>query len=173
MNNINSGLVSEAAVFVQNFLEKNLSYRFAFHNLEHCKYVVGKAEYIGQNAGLTDEEIALVKIAAWFHDVGYAVDMENHEKAGAEKAAEFLRSKGIEDAKISRVKDCILATNLSTQPKSLMEMVICDADLAHMGEEDYFERIEKMRQEWNNCPTKKISKRKFLGKSAELFETHS
>ncbi len=173
MNNINEKLVGKAEEFVRQFLKENLSDKITFHTLEHTTYVVEKAEYIGEKNGLNPEEIILVKIAAWFHDIGYAVDIENHEKIGAEKADEFLTSQGIEKSKIDQVKECIFATRISTQPVSLLEKVVCDADLSHLAEEDYFERIEKMRKEWKNHSFDKVSKRKFLGKSEEFFETHS
>ena len=172
MSNINTKLEEEAAEFVQSFLSKHLSDKFTFHNLEHTKYVVEKAEYIAKNIGLTDEEIILVKIAAWFHDIGYAIDLENHERIGAEKAEGFLREKGINDEKINRIKNCILATKITARPKDIIEKVICDADFSHMAEDDYFDRIEKMRQEWKNHSFKKVSKRKFFEKSEELFEKY-
>lgn len=172
MSNINAQLVKESGAIVQQFLEENLSDKFTFHNLEHTEYVVEKAEYIGKEAGLTEEEIILVKVAAWFHDIGYAVDIENHETLGAEKAAEFLRSKGIDESQIAKVKGCILATKITAHPKTLMEEVICDADLSHLAEEDYFDRIEKMRQEWKNHSYKKVSKSKFYEKSIEFFEKY-
>ncbi len=172
MSNINTQLVNEAGAFIEQFLEENLAEKFTFHNLEHTKYVVEKAEYIGKNAGLKEEEIFLVKIAAWFHDIGYAVDIRNHEKVGAEKAEEFLRSKGIDESRIEMVKNSILSTNIEVKPKTLMEKVICDADLSHLTEEDYFDRIEKMRQEWKNQLYKKVSKKKFYEKSEEFFQKY-
>ncbi|QGY44043.1 HD domain-containing protein [Maribellus comscasis] len=173
MSNINTQLVNEAGTFIKQFLEENLPEKFTFHNLEHTKYVVEKAEYIGKNVGLSEEEILLVKIAAWFHDIGYAIDIKNHERVGAEKAEDFLRSKGVGQTRIEMVKNCILSTQIEAQPETLMEKVICDADLSHLTEEDYFDRIEKMRQEWKNHSYKKVSKRKFYEKSAEFFQKYS
>ncbi len=170
MSNINTKLADEAAEFVQKFLEENLSDKFTFHNIDHTKYVVEKAEYIGKNAGLSDEEIILIRIAAWFHDIGYAIDIIEHEKVGAEKAEEFLKSKGIEEAQITKVKEAILSTKITTQPHTLMGKVLCDADLSHMAEKDYFDRIEKMRQEWKNYSCKKVCKRIFFSKSEEFFK---
>jgi len=173
MSNINAQLVEDAAHYVKDFLDENLSENFTFHTLEHTEYVVEKAEYIGKNAGLDEEEIILAKIAAWFHDIGYAVDMLKHEMIGAEKASDFLQSKGVDSIQIEVVKNAIMATQITAQPKSKVEQVVCDADLSHLAEEDYFERIEKMRQEWKNHSSKKVSKRKFLGESAKFFEAHS
>lgn len=173
MSKINVQLENDAANYVKKFLDENLSEDFTFHTLEHIEYVVEKAEYIGKKAGLNDEEIVFAKIAAWFHDIGYAIDMIKHEMIGAEKVETFLQSKGIDASNIEKVKNSILATKISAKPKTLIEKVVCDADLAHLAEEDYFERIEKMRQEWKNHTTKKVSKRKFLGESAKFFIAHS
>ncbi len=173
MDNINTELVNEAAGFVQKFMKENLSDKFTFHNLEHTEYVVEKAGYIGKNSGLTEDEVALVKVAAWFHDIGYAFDVGNHEEIGTQKVEGFLRSKEIGEDKIQLVKNCILATKISTQPGDLMEKVICDADFSHMAEEGYLELIEKLRQEWKNHSYKNTGRIKFLGQSEKLFEIHS
>jgi hypothetical protein len=40
----------------------------------------------------------------------------------------------------------ILATDLEREPKSHIEKILCDADLDHLGREDFFELDAKIRQ---------------------------
>ncbi len=42
-----------------------------YHNIDHTLRVVKNAELIGTHENLNEEEMDIVKIAAWFHDVGY------------------------------------------------------------------------------------------------------
>jgi predicted metal-dependent HD superfamily phosphohydrolase len=172
INKIDAELVQEAGRYVAKLLEHKLPDSIEFHTIDHAKYVVGKAEFIGINSGLNDDQINVVKLCAWFHDAGYANDPENHEKESARIAEKFLTSKGVDNNIIKQVNDCILTTCIPQNPKDLISKVLCDADLCHLSEENYLERIEKMRKEWINLSDKKISKPKFYKLSVKFFQTH-
>ncbi len=173
MTAINSNLIREANNYVSVLLKEKLTADFVFHNLEHAQYVSNKAELIGKNSGLNDEDINLVKLCGLFHDTGYISGYEAHEMKSAEIVADFLKSKEIGDEIITRVKNCILSTHIPQEPKDLISQVLCDADMAHLAEDNYFERIEKMRLEWNKTLGNKFSKRKFHKISEKFFRHHS
>ncbi len=172
MKEITPDLVEQTKEYVSQLLKEKLTSGITFHTEEHARYVAEKAELIGRNSGLTDTEIYLVSICAWFHDAGYISGAENHEEASAALATGFLQSKDIPAEIITRVKNCILATHIPQTPKDELAQVLCDADMAHLAEHDYFERIEKMRQEWNSTSGHKINKRKFHKISVEFFQKH-
>ena len=172
MSKKNIDLVQEAEEFVKQLLADKLPENIKFHNLEHAKYVSENAALIGSNCGLNADEINLVKLSAWFHDIAYMDNPQNHEEKSAEIAAGFLSSKGVEDKIIEQVKNCILATKIPQQPKDILSKVVCDADMAHLAEDNYFERIEKMREEWESTQERKISKRKFHKISEKFFQQH-
>lgn len=173
MNKIDIDLVKEAEKYVRKLLDEKLSDKIEFHTFDHAKSVVDNSEFIGKNSNLTDDEINIVKLCAWFHDVGYIFKVEGHEEESANIVTDFLTSKGIDDSIITQVKNCILATRTPQQPKDLISKVLCDADLMHLSDDDYFEKIEKMRNEWIKLTEKKISKRKFHSTSLKFFETHN
>jgi len=173
MTEINSDLIREATNYVTLLLEEKLSDEITFHNVEHAEYVANKAELIGKNSGLNDEDIYLVRLCGLFHDTGYISGFEGHEAKSCEIAEDFLRSKGIDERTIKRVKNCIMATHIPQEPKDLISRVLCDADMAHLAEKDYFERIEKVRLEWNKTLGHKFSKRKFHKISEKFFQHHS
>ncbi len=172
MNKIDVDLVKETGNYVSKLLAEKLSDSIEFHTIEHSKCVVANSEFIGKSSGLDEDEINIVKLCAWFHDTGYIIKPKGHEEESAKIAAEFLASKGIDEATISRVKNCILATIVPQQPKDLISKVLCDADLVHLSKDNYFERIEKMRNEWVNLSEKKIGKRKFHATSVKFFQMH-
>lgn len=173
MNKIDIDLVKEAEKYVRKLLDEKLSDKIEFHTFDHAKSVIDNSEFIGKNSNLTDDEINIVKLCAWFHDVGYIFKVEGHEEESANIVTDFLTSKGIDDSIITQVKNCILATRTPQQPKDLISKVLCDADLMHLSDDDYFEKIEKMRNEWIKLTEKKISKRKFHSTSLKFFETHN
>lgn len=172
MSKINSEIVRESQKYVNNFLEENLSPEITFHTLEHTGYVAEKARLIGENSGLTEHEIQMAEICAWFHDIGYAIDPNNHEEIGARYAGEFLRENGVDKEDIDRVVSCIMSTHMPQQPKEMISKVVCDADLAHLAEDDYFDRTEKMRKEWANQADGKFSRKKFYTVSIKFFKLH-
>ena len=172
MSKINIDLVHEAEDFVKQLLADKLPESIKFHNIEHAKYVSENAALIGSNCGLNADEINLVRLSAWFHDISYMDNPQNHEEKSAEIAAGFLSSKGVDDKIIDQVKNCILATKIPQQPKDILSKVVCDADMAHLAADDYFERIEKMREEWESTQNRKISKRKFHKRSEKFFQQH-
>jgi len=172
MHKINTRLVEDAEMFVTKLLAEKLPDNILYHTLDHSKFVVDNAEYIGKNSGLTEEEINGVKLCAWFHDTGFTVDPQNHEVESDKIAAEFLVSKSVDTEVIDKVRDCIMSTCMPQYPRDLPSQVLCDADLSHLAEEDYIDRIDLLRKEWINLSGEKIGKRKFHDKSVKFFKSH-
>jgi len=172
MNKIDFALVEHAGNYVAKLLKDKLPEGIEFHTIVHAKCVVDNAAFIGEKSGLTNDELNIAKLCAWFHDTGYIIKSVGHEEESAKIAGEFLTSKGVDEEIISQVKNSIVATCVPQQPTNLISKVLCDADLMHLSEDNYFERIEKMREEWINISKKKISKRKFHLKSLKFFQTH-
>ncbi|MCD4791002.1 MAG: DUF5706 domain-containing protein [Bacteroidales bacterium] len=172
MNKIDVDLVQEAGNYVTKLMEDKLPDTIEYHSIDHVKYVVDSSEFIGKRCGLSEDEINIVKLCAWFHDIGFIITPENNEKVCAKIATEFLTSKGIDDSIITQVKNCILATCIPQQPKDLISRVLCDADLKHLSEDNYFEWIENLRKELINISGEKISKRKFHSMSVKFFQRH-
>ena len=172
MNKIDVDLVQEAGNYVTKLMEDKLPDTIEYHSIDHVKYVVDSSEFIGKRCGLSEDEINIVKLCAWFHDIGFIITPENNEEESAEIADEFLIQKGIDDTIIKQVKNCILATCIPQQPKDLISRVLCDADLKHLSEDNYFEWIENLRKELINISGEKISKRKFHSMSVKFFQRH-
>src|SRR4051794_15757997 len=113
----------------------------SYHNLMHTEGVVKAAIQIGNHYQLNDEDFFIVLTAAWFHDMGYfSHDPGNHEQMGAEKAAAFLRERDVDELIISKVKAAIRATMLPQSPVNLLEEIVCDADMFHLGTDEFPER---------------------------------
>ena len=172
MSKLNDKILNEARDYVSNILEENLPDEIEFHTIEHTEYVVNGTDLIGRNSGLDSEELIIAKLSAWFHDVGYVVNPESHEVESAKIAEDFLRSKAVEEQIIEQVKTVIFSTRMPQSPKDKISKVVCDADLMHLAEGDYFERVEKMRHEWSNLTHSKIGKLKFHKQSAKFFQKH-
>lgn len=144
-----------------------------YHNVSHTEHVVKHAVTIAQNYNLSGDDLLVIQIAAWFHDVGYLLGQDNHELRGAALAAEFLRSNKVPPSIIQLVQDCIMATRMPQKPETLLQKILCDADLYHLGSETFQDRNKLMRQEAQLVSGKKIKKDKWRLKTIELLENHS
>ncbi|MEO6729580.1 MAG: Pycsar system effector family protein [Ferruginibacter sp.] len=145
----------------------------AYHNLAHTEDVVKAAIQASNHYQLNDHDFFVVMAAAWFHDMGYFFGgPANHEKVGAEKATDFLNSIGVDEQTISKVKACIMATRIPQSPVDLLEQIVCDADLFHLGTNEFGERNKLMRKEFDTSFNMHFSKEEWRKKNIELLQSH-
>jgi len=124
---------------VRLIFEQQIDPHFEYHNLRHTFDVLAKAEEIGTAEGLDPHELALVKIAALFHDTGFAKARKNHEEQSIKIFLESSAGSNLSLNDIEIICGCIRATRMPQNPQSLLGKVICDADLDYLGRPDFFE----------------------------------
>lgn len=146
--------------------------RFIYHNLHHTEQVVENAVKIANHYQLPDRDFFIVVAASWFHDMGYLFDCSQHEASGARIAVEFLAEKGIDEETISQVNGCILATKMPQNPAGLLQQIVCDADLYHLGSDSFKEKNKLMRKEAEAFCKKEIDKNEWRIKTIALFKAH-
>ena len=61
------------------------------HSAVHCTMVAKRAAYILKKFGYSEEDIELVKIAGFMHDIGNVVNRKHHAEYGAILANEILK----------------------------------------------------------------------------------
>jgi predicted metal-dependent HD superfamily phosphohydrolase len=119
-----------------------------YHNLVHTREVVDAVQLMRTFYLLPAEDDKAVAIAAWWHDVGYLFGPpENHESLSAQKARDFLSEKKAPESLIAKVESCIMATKMPQKPNGLMEEIISDADLFHLGTAEFKENSKMLRRE--------------------------
>jgi predicted metal-dependent HD superfamily phosphohydrolase len=141
-------LTKLAADHVRTIFQDRLTTAYSYHNWDHTLAVVAEAKIIGERCGLSEEDMLAVELAAWFHDAGVTETYIHHEARSAELAAAFLREYGYPSDRIEVVRYCILATDLTTSPRTLAEQVLCDADMVHLASEEFWEHADALRGEW-------------------------
>lgn len=166
-------IIEETDTWVQNYIANQQLDNFFFHELAHTKDVVKAAQVMAAHYQLNPEDNFILTIAAYFHDLGYfhggATD---HERRSADIAREYLKNKQIEDSIIERVSNCILATRIPQQPTNLLEAILCDADLYHLGDVRFLERNKLMRKEWKALHGSNVSKEKWNTETLHLLNNH-
>ena len=140
-------LISKTRHYATELLQKDLPETCMYHNYNHTQSVVNVLIEIGEASNLSDDEMEAGVIAAWCHDIGYSVSGKDHEVQSVKLTEEFLAGEDAPGKLISAVSSIIMATQMPQRPASLVEKVMCDADLHHLGTSDYWKMSEALRRE--------------------------
>ena len=160
------------ATFAADILNCQPICQFFYHNLDHTKSVVKNVEIIGRHEDVDEESIFVLKVTAWFHDLGYANSYTRHEDESIILAQEFLRKRNVSHEIIEKVIDGINATRVPQSAKTLSEKIIADADLFDLGTENYFKQSENLWKEWNKN-LKEFSELEFWQISYDFVKEHN
>ena len=131
------------AGFYRDFIDEN----YLYHNIQHAQDVVEAVRRLGNIYGLTQTEMEMLELAAWFHDTGFRYGADKHEEYSAHAARDFLIGEGYPEIRIHQIEALILATRRFAEPANLLEQIIRDADYSHLGSELYWDRCSRIRQE--------------------------
>lgn len=167
-----SELLQRVARHQLDFFQSQADPHLVYHNLPHTQGVVKAASQIADHYQLNERDYFIVVSAAWFHDAGYYVDYSDHESRGADLAAAFLHGQGVEDAVIDEIRQCILATRMPQAPQNLLQQIVCDADLFHLGTSEFSEKNKLMRKEAELKKGLAINKDEWRLGTIRLLESH-
>lgn len=169
---------SDLQEIILDKLEKELPTYLYYHNYKHTIDVVSQAELIGIGEGVNDQEMLLLKTAALFHDSGHTVGYDNHEQLGTEIVRKMLPNYKYTDEQIDKICTLIMATKLPPKPATLLERIMCDADLDYLGRSDFipvsntlFEELKAQNKitdlnSWNKIQVKFISEHQYFTETA-------
>ena len=165
-------MLDQVQQYLTSFFDSHSDTKFFYHNREHTESVAAAVRQIANHYQLNDKDFFIVMTAAWFHDIGYYENVSNHEETGAQSAEAFLKGTGIDQETIDAIRKCILATKMPQTPKSLFAEIVCDADLFHLGTDEFTERSKLIRKEYEAVNNTKMNKDEWRKKSIELLESH-
>jgi len=166
-------IIEAAGHYVKAQYQQHPHPDLVYHNLEHTQQVVQAAEQIAVHYRLQEQDLLVVMVAAWFHDMGYLLgNVREHEEKGAELAREFLQQQQVPASVQQQVTGCIMATKMPQSPHNLLEEIVCDADLFHLGSRHYRERSKLMRQEAAATFGKDISSATWTESNLLFLENH-
>lgn len=166
-------LLNDMEQYVQLFMKEHYKPELLYHNQEHTAQVVRAAKQIGEHYRLNEKDFLIIVAAAWFHDLGYFTSgCADHEKESARLAETFLQQRQADADIITQVQQCILATKMPQSAQTLLEQIVCDADLFHLGTADFGDRDKLMRKEAEATKRAAISKSDWRNKTIQLLQGH-
>ena len=157
--------------YIMDRLSQELSDKLFYHNVQHTGQVCRQVELLGQGEEVSQEEMLLLRSAALLHDMGYIDTFDEHETRSVKYAREILPLYRFKEEQIDEICKLIMATKLPPSPSNLLEKIICDANLDHLGRADFLIQSDRLFQEY--LQYKKIkTKKEWNMKQVELLETH-
>jgi predicted metal-dependent HD superfamily phosphohydrolase len=169
---IDTEIVSNAAEYVRDLLGSRLSYKYPYHTIEHTEETVEGCRVLAEAHHLGTLDLDTLLIAAWFHDTGYVDGHENHEERSVAYATEFLTAQGYPPDRIAMVAAAIRATRYPQSPANTVEMILCDADMMHLGRKRYVEKERLLRAEEFEARGRTFSDAEWLASNIEFLGNH-
>jgi len=165
-------LLEQVAQYVTSMFGRHADNGLPYHNKAHTQFVVDSAIQIANHYQLSDSDFFVVIAAAWFHDAGYLKSREDHERESVKVADNYLKQQGVDQETIAKVNQCIMATEIPQNPKNILEEIICDADMFHLGSDIFSEKNKLLRKEIESATKTEISKDEWRLKTVEFMEQH-
>jgi len=165
-------LTDKIAKHVAEYYDEHPHPELLYHNLDHTQYVVKAALKIAEYYQLNNEDLFVLSAAAWFHDAGYLVNQQDHEANGAKLAEEYLEKHDVDAGIIDKVVATIMATVMPQSPVTLLEQIMCDADLFHLSKKSFMEKSEELRKEMEALNNKEITKELWWPGTVAFMERH-
>jgi uncharacterized protein len=138
-----------AKEFVLNKLKSELKPDLHYHCLTHTLDVYESAKKLGTLENITGSDLILLETAALFHDTGFLAGYKDHEEQSVNVVKKVLPGFGYTAGEVEIISNMILATRLPQKPVTLLEKILCDADLDYLGRDDFFMIANKLLCEWN------------------------
>ena len=164
--------LTKVSGYVTSLLQDNLPQGCVYHNIEHTLNVVESAKLIGEHSGLSKEDMEVLLLAAWFHDTGMINLYIGHEEKSIELFMKFSNENHFPEEITEKVPLLIRATKIPHNPNSLLEKIICDADLSHIGKKGFRGRAKLLRQEWENMLGNKYSDIEWLKSNIDFLSNN-
>lgn len=169
---IETDFVKETRHFVADKLNDKVTEELYYHNLAHTEEVVEAAVEIGQASELSEDEMEMLLIAAWLHDLGYIKSSEDHETHSKKMAREYLDGK-ISEEKIKVVEEAIEATRIPQRPKDNVSRVLCDADLYHLATGQFMTKSLLLKKENEAQGGKALTEEEWKSETLRFVNAHS
>lgn len=136
-----------------NELAKRSMKPLSYHNYNHVLDVVQASQRLGNLEGVSRRDLFLLATGSFLHDIVYKIGAKDNEEESAKFSLEYLDKFIYTPTELNSVSELILATKVPTNPKSHLQMIICDADLDNLGRSDFFEKNSALQQEFGVTDT--------------------
>lgn len=142
-----------------------------YHNINHTRNVVKRSQEIAAVYAVNNESLFVLLAAAWFHDTGHLFgSMDKHEEMSVYIMRMYLVDM-VDEQMLDNIGNCVMATNITAKPVTLIEKILCDADTYHFGTPEFHQTDPIVWLELEKRLGKNIYRKD--EKSLRLLELHT
>jgi HD superfamily phosphodiesterase len=156
-----------------NLFKNELPANVIYHNFNHTLNVVNATDEIAVADGVSESDREVLLLAAWFHDVGFIKGVKRHEEVGKKIARTYLTNIKYSEDKIVQVLACIDATKMPQKPINKLGGILCDADLFHLGTEEFNNISSLLRSEMEVLCGEEYTDIEWLEKNEKFLSEHT
>ncbi|MFB0938810.1 MAG: HD superfamily phosphodiesterase [Candidatus Azotimanducaceae bacterium] len=156
-----------------NLFKNELPANVIYHNFNHTLNVVNATDEIAVAEGVSESDREVLLLAAWFHDVGFIKGVKKHEEVGKKIARTYLTNIKYSEDKIVQVLACIDATKMPQKPINKLGGILCDADLFHLGTEEFNNISSLLRSEMEVLCGEEYTDIEWLEKNEKFLSEHT
>ncbi|WAC14305.1 HD domain-containing protein [Dyadobacter pollutisoli] len=130
--------VEQAKSYITGELRASLDTTLYYHGFHHTLDVTNAALRLAEAEHIREREaLQLLETAALFHDSGFLNTYNGHEQEGCRIVSQVLPDFEFSEKQIAVICGMIMATKIPQAPQTLLEKIICDADLDYLGRDDF------------------------------------
>ena len=137
----------KAEQYIVKMLSEQLPPGLFYHGLHHTLDVCKSAENIANNEGVEGEDLYVLKTAALFHDAGFTKEYVKNEPIGVAMAKETLPQFGYSEKQMEMIEKIIMSTQIPQKASTILEKIMCDADLDYLGRDDFHQIADSLKNE--------------------------
>jgi predicted metal-dependent HD superfamily phosphohydrolase len=122
-----------------------------YHDQHHVDCVLAAVDELAAAERIADDDRAVVRLAAWFHDAVYDPTAADNEQRSADLALTVLRADGTSAGIADEVARLVsVTTDHAVDPGDVRAAVLCDADLSILAcnADRYAAYIRGVREEY-------------------------
>jgi len=109
-----------------------------YHGTHHIIDVLNSCNQYIKRYKLDQQDSRLLRTAAIFHDVGILWSYDGHEAMGISYLKNILPNWKYSPEEIEVICLMISATKIPQSPKTLLDQILCDADLDYLGTNNFY-----------------------------------
>ncbi|MEN8123760.1 MAG: Pycsar system effector family protein [Bacteroidota bacterium] len=169
---LNNDFFKDVKGYVFDLFKKSLPQGVVYHNQNHTLQVVKAANEIALAENITDKDLEILLLAAWFHDIGFTNGLNKHEEKSKKIVAKYLSEKGFSKEKITKIQSVINASIMPQNPTNKLDEILCDADLFHLGTTDFDDQSNLLRLEQELLNGKELTDIEWLQENERFLSDH-
>ena len=138
---VRDDLISRAIMYITNVAD-NATNELLYHDLKYTFDRDIEIERIGKGVGLSYQELLELRVAALFIDIPYWV-----KRTSTSAAKDFLQGEKLDEALRNSVLEIVEFSSKNGDPKTLVEMILCDARNGLKTKRGFFQKISLLKKE--------------------------